>query len=172
MADRKTLGIVEDDNLFICDLNENPLPNLIFKDDIAQWNAHDYKNVIAFKDYESFFNWTCAVKGLVKFYVNMGQMSRDACFNIFFKSYTIDNINDLKEDSCKFIRENYWDDILEFANKGYYIIYFTTQRECHDKNHFITYMIDNWMHDRVMCGHKCAEEDEIKNIEFIVLNEK
>ena len=48
MADRKTLGIVEADNLFICDLNENPLPNLIFKDDIAQWNAHDYKNVIAF----------------------------------------------------------------------------------------------------------------------------
>ena len=46
MADRKTLGIVEDDNIFICDLNENPLPNLIFKDDIAQWDAHDYKNVI------------------------------------------------------------------------------------------------------------------------------
>lgn len=33
-------------------------------------------------------------------------------------------------------------------------------------------MIDNWMHDRVMCGHKCSDTDEIKNIEFIVLNEK
>lgn len=105
MTNRKTFGIVEDENLFLCDLNEDNLPNLIFKDDIEQWNVHDYKNVIAFKDWESFFNWTCAVKGLVKFYVNMGQMSRDSCFNIFFKSYTIDNINDLEKDSCKFIRK-------------------------------------------------------------------
>ena len=36
MADRKTLGIVEDENLFLCDLNEDNLPNLIFKDDIER----------------------------------------------------------------------------------------------------------------------------------------
>lgn len=54
MADRKALGIVEHENLFLCDLNEDKLPNLIFKDDIEHWNRHDYKNVIAFKDWESF----------------------------------------------------------------------------------------------------------------------
>ena len=172
MADRKTLGIVEHENLFLCDLNESKLPNLIFINDIENWNKHDYQNVIAFKDWESFCDWTYALHGLIEFYIHMGQMSRDDCFNIFFKSYTIDNLTNLNKECCNFIREIYWDEILDFAKKGYYIMYFTTQRECHDKNHFIAYMLDNWMHTRVMRGHKCSETDEIKDIEFIVLNEK
>lgn len=175
MINRKTLGIVEHKNLFLCDLNEDKLPNNLmekFKIDVEDWNGHDYKNVIAFKDWKSFCDWTYALHSLIEFYIYMGQMSREDCFNIFFKSYTIDNLTDLNKECCNFIRESYWDDILEFANKGYYIMYFTTQRECHDKNHFITYMLDNWMHDRVMSGHKCLETDEIKDIEFIVLNEK
>ena len=76
-----------------------------------------------------------------------------------------------KDCSC-FIRENYWNDILTFADKGYVFMYFTTQRECHDNNQFLMYMVDNWLYDRVMKGHKVSKEDEIEDVQFICVNEK
>ena len=96
MADRKALGIVEHENLFLCDLNEDKLPNLIFKDDIEHWNRHDYKNVIAFKDWESFCDWTYALHGLIEFYIHMGQMSREEALEILATPpLTDDEVKDL-----------------------------------------------------------------------------
>lgn len=137
---------------------------------IEQWNGHDWKNLIAFKNIDAWYEFNYALENLAEFYNRMERSINT--FKIFYKSYNIDNLTELQNDSCKFIRENYWDDVLEFANEGYFLIYFTTQRECHDRNQFLMYMLDSWMYDRTVIGHRVNEEDEIKDIEFIVLNEK
>lgn len=140
------------------------------KIDIEQWNGHDWKNLIAFKDKETLLDFIHALDGLIMFYNTMEHKKEK--FEIFYKSYCYNNLTELQNDSCNFIRENYWDDILEAAEKGYILIYFTTQRECHDKNQFLMYMVESWMYSRHMTGHRWGEEDVIKDIEFIVLNEK
>lgn len=140
------------------------------KIEIKQWNIHDYENLIAFKDYESWINFTYALSDLILFYHRM-ERNHDE-FQIFFRSYSKDSLTELGKDCSCFIRENYWDDILTFADNGYVFMYFTTQRECHDNNQFLMYMVDNWMYNRVMKGHKVSKEDEIEDIQFICINEK
>lgn len=140
------------------------------KIDIEQWNGHDWKNVIAFKSIDAWFDFIYALESLIGFYNRMERSVND--FKIFYKSYNIDNLTELQNDSCNFIRENYWDDILEAAERGDFLIYLTTQRECHDRNQFLMYMLDNWMYERSMTGHRVNEDDEVKEIDFIILNEK
>ena len=70
-------------------------------------------------------------------------------------------------------------EIEELANNGYIFMLFTTQRECHDKNHFFGYMLNNWLYDKGMQGHVGRgwsydpdEENKFDPIEFVVINEK
>lgn len=140
------------------------------KIEIEQWNCHDWKNVIAFKSIDAWLNFIHAIEHLIGFYNQMKHTNE--VFKIFYKSYNKDNLNELQNDICNFIREIYWDDILEVTENGYFIVYFTTQRECHDKNQFLMYMLDGWRYDRHVIGHMLNEEDIIKDIEFIAVNEK
>lgn len=158
--------------------NMNELPKdpewlKTFQVDIEWWNGHDFQNIIAFKSHEDWVMFLNAIENLVKFYHVMEKINED--FIIFFKSFNKDSLNELKEDCPKFIQTFYWEDIKAAADDGFVLIYFTTQRECHDKNQFLTYMLDNWMYCRLDTGHRWLPEDEItniKNINFICLNQK
>lgn len=158
--------------------NMNELPKdpewlKTFQVDIEWWNGHDFQNIIAFKSYEDWVIFLNAIENLVKFYHVMEKTNED--FIIFFKSFNKDSLNELKEDCPKFIQTFYWEEIKAAADDGFVLIYFTTQRECHDKNQFLTYMLNNWMYCRLDTGHRWLPEDEItniKNINFICLNQK
>lgn len=167
------IGHVEFEHLEMYNIRYLPTDNKFLNEnkiDIEQWNIHDWKNVIAFKSIEAWHDFIQALESLIGFYNQMEIPNKT--FKIFYKSYNIDNLTELQNDSCNFIRENYWDDILEAAERGDFLIYLTTQRECHDRNQFLMYMLDNWMYERSVTGHRVNEEDEIVDITFIVLNEK
>lgn len=153
------------------------------KVELDQWNIHDYKNVIAFKDLDAWLRFKCALFGLAKMHHMMNVMDpdhKDSKFTLWFKSYNNEQIKELIVDSGGFINEmNVMPEIEELANKGYIFMFFTTQRECHDKNHFFGYMLNNWLYDKGMQGHvgcgwsyEQTEENKFGPIEFVVINEK
>ena len=139
------------------------------KVDIEQWNIHDWKNLIGFKNMNDFNIFAKSLNNLAKFYNSINNKKEK--FEIFFKCYNKENINTLREsagrcvDDCAF-------DLNELTNKGYVFIFFTTQRECYDKNHFLMYMIESYFYDRNVIGHMWNEDEDENDIKYIILNEK
>lgn len=169
----KRIGNTYHNGIKFWNMNELPAdPEWLktFQEDIELWNAHDFQNIIAFRSYHDWTMFLNAIENLVKFYQVMEKTYED--FTIFFKSFNKDTLNELKEDCPKFIQTFCWDEIEAATDDGFVLIYFTTQRECYDKNQFLTYMLDNWMYSRNDTGHRWLPKDEITNINFICLNQK
>ena len=161
-------------NLNLTNIDDLVNPNAEFykenKIDIELWNGHDWKNLYAFKDHDTWLNFQHCLIDLVNFYNNFYKKNHE--FKIFFKSYAKHNIEKLKEDAGRCV-SGYWDDILEVANEGYVFMFFTTQRECHDCNQFLGYMLDNFLYERDNTGHMTwndTKEDD--SFLPIITNEK
>ena len=151
-------------------------PFLQNKIEFEDWNIHDWKNLYAFKNIEAWIQFMYAMNDLAKFYNRM--YKKNYKFELYFKSYFKENIDELKKDAgggsfygcCV---DGIWDDIIELANEGYVFCYFTTQRECHDPNHFLGYMMSNFYYDRGEHGHMTYNDFvEDDNIVPIITDEK
>lgn len=164
------------DSSTVCMMNVSTVDDGYAKEhlnELNSWDSHDWKTVIGFKNQESWQRFCTALQYLASFYSTM--YKHDVCekFHIFFKSYNGDQLLELKRDCPKKFFNSIIDDITTFCDQGYVFMYLTTQRECHDKNQFLMYMMDNFMYDRGVVGHVnwdiCTDNDEIQ---IIALNEK
>jgi hypothetical protein len=127
-------------------------PFLQNKIEFEDWNIHDWRNLYAFKNIKAWIQFMYAMNDLAQFYNRM--YKKDYKFELYFKSYSKENIDKLKEDAGLCVRDDeLWAEIIELANEGYVFCYFTTQRECHDPNHFLGYMMSNFYYDRSELGH-------------------
>lgn len=127
-------------------------PFLKNKIEFEDWDIHDWKNLYAFKNANAWIQFKYAMRDLAQFYNRM--YKKDYKFELYFKSYSKENIDKLKEDAGRCVRDDeLWTKIIELANEGYVFCYFTTQRECHDPNHFLGYMMSNFYYDREEHGH-------------------
>lgn len=145
-------------------------PFLQNKIEFENWNIHDWGNLYAFKTIGSWIQFMYAMNDLAQFYNRM--YKQDYKFELYFKSYSKENIDELKEDAGLCV-DGVWDDIIELADEGYVFCYFTTQRECHDQTHFLGYMMSNFYYDRSEHGHMTYDnfvEDD--TIVPIIIDEK
>ena len=125
-------------------------PFLQNKSEFEDWNHHDWRNLYAFKRIDSWIRFMYAMNDLASFYNRMYKKSYR--FELYFKSYSKENIDELKKDAGYCVL-GAWTKIIELADEGYVFCYFTTQRECHDKNHFLGYMMNNFYYDRSELGN-------------------
>lgn len=143
---------------------------------IKKWNMHDWKNLIGFKHLTMWYKFVDSCKHLANFYNSINDKS--VTFTIFFKTFTKFNKDEFKSVLGNRIWENYADELEQYLAAGYFFVYFTTQRECYDKNQFISYMLDNHFYFRQMIGHVSAdwskeeEETDMNNTAYFMLNEK
>lgn len=165
-------------NLSLTNLNTVNMSSEFSKEheiDIRDWDIHDWKNLIGFKNHEAWIKFMLMLEKLAAFYNIMNPVHT---FDIFFKSYTKETLENLKEDCGRCVADiNCWKIITELADKGYVFAFFTTQRECHDKNHYLMYMIENYITSKGYDGHvgpgwDSEYENVDQDIEYIILNEK
>jgi hypothetical protein len=146
-----------------------------FIQDLSQWKSHDWKNIIAFKDLAAWNRFMDAMGSLAQFYTVM-HPKNEAEFNIFGKFYTSENIEQAKNDfpSASWFVCDYLPEIVDLINQGYVVVYFTTQRECHDKNQSLTIIFDNYLYFSVEIGHIWDMNAGIAEtgIKPILINEK
>jgi hypothetical protein len=114
------------------------------------WNVHDWKNLYAFKNVEAWIQFMGAMDDLARFYNRM--YKKNYRFELYFKSYSKENIDELRREGGYCVL-GVWDEIVRLADEGYVFCFFSTQRECHDPNHFLGYMMDNFYYDRGEHGH-------------------
>ena len=125
-------------------------PFLKNKNEFENWNFHEWKNLYAFKNTEAWIQFIYAMDDLARFYNRM--YKKNYRFELYFKSYSKENIDDLKKDAGYCVL-GAWTDIINLANEGYVFCYFTFQRECHNPIHFLGYMMSVFYHDRSKCCH-------------------
>lgn len=118
--------------------------------EFEDWNHHDWKNIYAFKNIEYWIKFMYGMNDLAQFYNRM--YKKDYKFEIYFKSYSKENIDELKKDAGYCVL-GHWAEIIELADKGYVFCFFTTQRECYDPTHFLGYMMNIFYFDRSECAH-------------------
>ena len=127
-------------------------PFLENKIEFEDWNIHAWRNLYAFKNIEAWIQFMYAMDDLAKFYNRM--YKKNYKFELYFKSYSKENIDELKKDAGRCVHDDeLWSEIIELANEGYVFCYFTTQREWHDPNHFLGYMMNIFYFDRGEHGH-------------------
>jgi hypothetical protein len=125
-------------------------PFLRNKTEFKNWNAHDWKNLYAFKNIEAWIRFMYAMNDLAKFYNRM--YKKDYNFGLYFKSYSKENLDELRREAGYCVL-GAWDEIVKLADEGYVFCFFTTQRECNDPTHFLGYMMSNFYYDRGEHGH-------------------
>jgi hypothetical protein len=136
----------------VMDKKAKSSPFLQNKIEFEDWNIHDWRNLYAFKNVEAWIQFMYAIDDLARFYNRMNK--KNYRFELYFKSYSKENIDELKEDAGRCVRDDeLWNEIVKLVNEGYIFCYFTTQRECHDPNHFLGYMMSNFYYDRSDHGH-------------------
>lgn len=138
-------------------------PFLQKKSGFEDWNHHDWKNLYAFKTIGSWIKFMCGLDDLAKFYNRM--YKKNYRFELYFKSYSKENIDELKKDAGYCVL-GHWSEIIELVNEGYVFCFFTTQRECHDPTHFLGYMMNIFYFDRDQCCH-ITYNDFVDDVEIV-----
>lgn len=125
-------------------------PFLKNKIEFKDWNMHDWKNLYAFKNANAWIQFKSGMRDLAQFYNRM--YKKDYRFELYFKSYSKENIDELKKDAGYCVLGS-WTKIIELVNEGYVFCFFTAQQECHNPTHFLGYMMNIFYFDREQCCH-------------------
>ena len=125
------------------------------------WDAHDYKNLIAFKTEGDFVKFQKMMNNLLEVNILFKPKTIGLGYQICYKRFT--NYKKIIKEykSLDWVEE----DIKEYADKGYFFIYFTCQKWCYDPVYSLMNMIDDMFFDE--SSYEITNDD----IHFILIKE-